>query len=153
HLWDRGGGRVRDVFHFDARGHAALVAFSPDGKTLARGGAGVVLCDAASGKETARHGGEVAAFSPDGGTLAVAHGPVLGFADARTGRERPTYAGHTRPLRALAFSPDGKTLATAAPDRSVRLWDAATGKETTGPRGKAIHASSLAFAPDGRRLI
>jgi WD40 repeat protein len=153
HLWDRGGGRMRDVFHVGGVGRAEHVAFSPDGKTLARVGDEVDLCEAASGKETARFEGQAAAFAPDGRTLAVAHGPGLGLVDARTGRERPTDAGHTGPLRALAFTPDGKTLATAALDRSVRFWDAATGKETTGTRGQAVHASSLAFAPDGRRLV
>src|SRR5262249_16169988 len=147
-LWDRGTGRMRDGCEFDGRDHACRVAFSPDGKTLAGGGDPVALCDAASGKQTARFPGRAAAFSPDSRTLAVGIGLVLGFADVRTGR--PTSeAGHTQPLRALAFAPDGKTLATAAPDRSVRFWDAATGKETTGPRGKAVHASGLAFSPDG----
>jgi WD40 repeat protein len=154
HLWDRAGGRMRDVLNFEGRGHPDWVGFSPDGKTLARCGHDEVsLCDAASGKVTAWLAGLAAAFSPDGKTLAVGNGPTLGFVDPRTGREKPTYAGHTWPIRALAFSPDGKTLATGAPDRTVRLWDAATGKETTGRRGKAMHASSLAFTPDGRRLV
>jgi WD40 repeat protein len=154
HLWDRAGGRMQDVLNFEGVGHSDGVAFSPDGKTLARWGRDqVALCDAASGKVTAWLAGLTAAFSPDGKALAVGNGPTLGFVDPRTGREKPTYAGHVWPLRALAFSPDGKTLATGAPDRSVRLWDAATGKETTGKRGKTIHASSLAFSPDGRRLV
>src|SRR4051794_14908780 len=51
------------------------VAFSPDGKTLASGGASVKLWDVASGKNTVTLKGHTAAvtsvaFSPDGKTLA-----------------------------------------------------------------------------------
>jgi WD40 repeat protein len=154
YLFDRAGGRRRGRLDFEGRGHPDRVAFSPDGKTLAScGREDVVLCDVASGEVTARLAGLAVAFSPDGKALAVGSGPALGFADLRTGREKPSPAGHTQPLWALAFAPDGKTLATAGLDRSVRFWDAATGKETTGRRGKVMYASGLAFTPDGRRVV
>jgi WD40 repeat protein len=53
---------------------------------------------------------------------------------------------------ALAFSPDGKALATAADDKTVRVWDAASGKPLLTLMGHAVAATALAFSPDGKLL-
>ncbi|MGW2960552.1 nSTAND1 domain-containing NTPase [Streptomyces sp. NPDC001220] len=64
--------------------------------------------------------------------------------------------GHTGAVYLTTFSPDGKTLATAAYDRTVRLWDVS---DPTRPKalGKPLYGhtswvSSAVFSPDGKTL-
>jgi WD40 repeat protein len=54
-------------------------------------------------------------------------------------------------VHALALSPDGNRLATAANDKTIRVWDAASGQQLLKiPHDSLVQA--LAFSPDGNRL-
>ncbi len=163
---DLEGGAVRVRHQLDVGNRLnTTAAFSPDGKTLACGGAlgTVELHDVASGKRlhvlaTVNHQGVVysTAFAPDGKTLAVG----TGFArksgevvlwDVGTATKRCTLGGYTNHVKSLAFSRDGKTIAGAAMDGTVKLWDTAGGTELRSFAAGA-EVSALVFAPDGRRL-
>ncbi len=146
-------------------GGGKAVAWSPDGKSLATGGADHLgrLWDAATGKELRKFQEhttpvEAVVFSPDGRWLATA--AQGGFVELwRLGTDEPGRPLNTKnlDLTGLAFSPDGRLIATATRrtnqgNAAVILWDVMTGKERARFAGHQETASSVAFSADGRVL-
>ena len=108
---------------------AQMVAFAPDGGTLATGFGDATVVDASTGAPSLTLEGQPmrsendVAYSPDGNTIgtASADGRVRLF-DTRSGALRLTLdAGDGEPVGRLAFSPDGAMLATQSPGL-VRVW-------------------------------
>ncbi|MEV0828780.1 WD40 repeat domain-containing serine/threonine protein kinase [Nonomuraea rubra] len=136
---------------------AYAVAYSPDGKTFATGGAdgAVQVWDAAGRSVTASLDGHTkgvhaVAFSPDGKTLATGSDDgTVRLWSLPSGRGKGTLTGHTGGVGSVAFSPDGKTVASASRDRTVRLWNAETGDGTAILTGHTDWVDSVAFSPDG----
>lgn len=121
------------------RGPVCSLAYSPDGRTLASGGADrtVRLWERATWQPTALFKGHrtyvhAVAFSPDGRLLAAAAGDLY-VRDPATGATALARAETGRPLADLTFSADGRLLVTV--DRrqgganiliagDVQCWDA-----------------------------
>jgi WD40 repeat protein/tRNA A-37 threonylcarbamoyl transferase component Bud32 len=156
-LWDTARWTCRATFR--PEGGAGQLAFAPDGKSLAAGGACLRLWDVATGQELmARnefrgliHG---VGYSPDGQTLAMGCGDgTLVLWDVRTRTPRTVLSGHSGEVLSLAYAPDGRTLASAATDGTILVWDTATLKQVATLRGHKGWVPCLAFTPDSRMLL
>ena len=138
-----------------------VMAFSPDGRTLATGDTtGLVkLWNVATLRPRAtlrgiNPGAQSLVFSPDGSRLAtlVDLGHVIQFWDTATGESRGEISVAVSAASAFAFSPDGKTMAVAGADGVATLWDVVEARKlgSFGGRGRSLYA--VAFSSDGRRI-
>ncbi|MFB1045189.1 nSTAND1 domain-containing NTPase [Streptomyces chrestomyceticus] len=178
-LWNAPGMRRTARLPGLGGGAGGKVAFSPDGRLLARGDAngrvrvwrlprsltasapGSALSDAARPAsptvlaDRSGHGSGVVAvaFSPDSATLAVGGTDrTVTLYDTRDMTVTGRLTGHNDDVNALAFSPDGDTLASASGDGSARLWEVATRRTVAAFTGHSDYVLAVAFAPDGRTL-
>jgi WD40 repeat protein len=152
----------------------AVLAISPDSKTLAMKGFGdrlVRLYDVATGKLLHQLGGEPAppdnrapaadwhigasgrdmAFSPSGKLLAAGDGSIVRLWDTATGKDLTGVYGHRGTITALVVAPGGRRVGSEGNDGTVRLWAAATGREQHHFRVPA-GTCRAAFAPDARTV-
>jgi WD40 repeat protein len=139
-----------------------LLRFSPNGKALFADGRFYRLFDVKA--QTARiilknyKGGKpVVAFDPKGKLLAAGVQnpyPYLTFAlwDGNTDEKVATCQGHTKSVIDMTFSSDCKIVASAAWDRTIRLWETASGKCTSTFTEQPGTIVCLAFSPNGRVL-
>jgi WD40 repeat protein len=143
-----------------------LIAFSPNGKTIASGGVGapINLWDVSSGRQLMLRGDTTStnsiAFSPDG-TLVAAGGNenTIRVWNVSSGDQLYILRGHVAWVVSLAYSPDGKTIASGSLDNIYKLWDATSGKELhtlSAPNvtvETGLYLPSVAFSPDSKTIV
>ncbi|MDD5580533.1 MAG: DUF4082 domain-containing protein [Methylobacter sp.] len=136
-----------------------LVAFSPDGNTLASAASDgqIIVWDVFTGQERLTLPSSSASpvsgivFSPDGNTLASVSGSSIHLTDTISGEARlllPQSAAVTY----LAFSPDGKTLASVGQDGRITLLNSQSGAISQVLTGHQSGVNAIAFSPDSTIL-
>ncbi|HWF52002.1 MAG TPA: AAA family ATPase [Solirubrobacteraceae bacterium] len=154
-IWRAPGGTGERLLY---RGPSVYrVAFSPDGRTLAIGGAGqaITLVDVASGavKFTLPASRVFAlAFSPDGAILASGGDfRTITLWSLATHKRLGQLTGNSDAVFSLAFSPQGGILASGSADDTVRLWSVVTRRELGPPLlGNHAYVRTVAFDPSGK---
>jgi RNA polymerase sigma factor (sigma-70 family) len=136
-------------------GRVSVLAFSPDGSTMATSWHQVVqLWDAATGKQRWLGGGHqesvhAVAISPDDRFFATGGGDnVIRLWDSISGQEIRQLLGHSGAIWSVVFVPDGRTLISTSLDETVRVWELATGKEV-----RRFAGLSSLLSPDGKLLV
>ena len=133
-------GKTADLSVGNGSGSIYSVAFSPDGHTLAAGGAiadiGFIdVWGAATWRQTAILADdspvESVAFSPDGHTLAAGddNGHIALWDTAA--RHKTATLAEGSLVGSVAFGSDGHTLAAGDDNGHITLWDIAAGRKTT----------------------
>lgn len=171
-VWDSDGPvPVREI---PGSQFVAPVAFSPDGRLLARGGYGIEVCEVETGVTVItapRLYANTLGFAPDGSEFATfgsdslsrwslpAGGPLPG----RWGGSREENNGSRFPSGAMAYSPDGSVIATSygvfvsqkeGYASHLLLWDRTHGTLCGEIKARFTHGhpTAIAFSPDGAVL-
>jgi len=136
----------------------STVAFSPDNRYVAAGGAdGVVrVWDVQTKSEVRGLRGNTdwvtsVAFTPDGRYLASGAAEkdnTLRLFELPSLDSTTAAGGHLRAVNAVAVSPNGKHVATAGTDETIKVWEIATGKEVSTLIGNADTPFAIAFLGD-----
>jgi WD40 repeat protein len=145
----------------DAVGRCSI-AFSPDGKTIATGGADNKVCrwDVLTGKATGPAIDPCQQCCQNVVYLDAATVVTFGLEqltpklwDVATGKPKLVFTGSESQITAVACSPDGRHVAVAAGDSPIRLWEAASGKQVAVLRDGMSYVTGLRFSPDGKWVV
>jgi len=145
----------KEMSSFAEKIQVGWVDLSPDGKTIAWTGDGVVkLGNAMTGKEQSswpHEGLEKVAFSPDGKKLASANAKVKLW-DVASGKELFT-TPETAAARSLEFTADGTKLDVGCGTTELKIFDAAGGKELASYKVEKLEFYVRAITRDGKRVV
>lgn len=143
------------------------LAFSPDGRLLARGGSDRLLRlwdmtqphypELVEARRLVQDESEEdilgVAFSPDGSKVACSGNHLVHLLDLYTDKAPLSLRHHTAWIYSVAFSPDGTTLASSSADGTVCLWEVTSGTLRTVLRGHRETVYKVVFTLDGSAVV
>jgi WD40 repeat protein/DNA-binding SARP family transcriptional activator len=143
------------------------LAFSPDGRILARGGSDRSLRlwdmtqphypELVDERRLVQDASEEdifgVAFSPDGSKVACSGNHLVHIVDLASGKAPLILRRHAAWIAGVAFSPDGEILASGSADCTVCLWEVASGALRAVLRGHREIVYRVAFTPDGTAVV
>jgi WD40 repeat protein len=143
------------------------LAFSPNGRILARGGSDRLLRlwdmtqshypELVEARRLVQDESEedifAAVFSPDGSTVACSGNHLIHLVDVANGAALRLLRGHTNWILSVAFSPDGETLASSSADCTICLWKVTSGTLYAVLRGHRETVYKVAFTLDGTTVV
>jgi WD40 repeat protein len=163
HLWNVADRREERQLTDPEGSPSSCLAFSPDGKTIARpaGFDGAIqLWRVADGKRLKRLTGKnqsdyALAYSPDGKHLAATgREGHLTIWDLETGEASEPFATDGLADGRLAFSPDGRTIATRGGACVLHFWDLPTATDRLAtPEAHLGTVQALLFLDNGKALV
>jgi WD40 repeat protein len=164
-IWDVPSGEERTKLR-SATGRLTCIAFSPDGKRVAAGGAEsapqlvgrAFVWDVGTERVVAKV--EVPgvrihalAFAPDSAVLATGGSDGQAYQWGVPGGKQKSVFRPKGAVLALAYSPDGRVLATGTAPGAIILLDPASGEETGHLSAHTGPCRALAFGDGGKRLV
>ncbi|MCR9296955.1 MAG: hypothetical protein NXI32_29960, partial [bacterium] len=157
-LWDTKTRKLLDEHHLHEAGVSTL-ALSRNGDFLASGGYDqwLYIWDVEQRKPAFSHRYNSivrqVAWSPVDERLAVAAGEeeVVYIWDMQAGRNQLQLKGHTNSVGHIAWSRDGARIASAAMDRTLKIWDTQTGRELVSLDAPHV-ITSIDWSPDGHKI-
>jgi WD40 repeat protein len=181
-LWDFAGSEAKEhIAKLKEENAIYTVAYSPDGKLLAAGGASTIFrtCEADTGRFLfgfIGHAGHVSrlAWSPDGKRIAsCGTDKTVRIWDGPAGKGLSAITTFETPVHCVTFAPDGKRLACSSGaylydklgqvvvkdgdpiynDSTVRVYDANDFQERGRLKYDKTMMTTLVYTPDGRSLL
>lgn len=153
--------KTHPLYRFEANGgRVAALAFSPDGRMLASGGADRLIelraADNFTLRKTCRgHTGTVTSlcFTIDGQLVSGSEDTTVRVWDGRSGQELFVRRGHYGPVGCVAIQPETGLIYSGSDDITIKAWRAEKSQESEAyPLHKGA-ATAVAFSPDGAALV
>ena len=163
-IWDAGtGDLVTSLVPASVVSPPALedAAFTPDGREIVTGGAGLSVWDAGMAQSPratvlarSAQTSSSAGFSPDGKLVVTASAPGTARIWRVGGGAAPTVlGGFTGLVDSAAFSANGGFVVTAGYDGAARVWNASTGRLAATLGGGGVAVTNAALDPDGKLVV
>jgi len=158
-FWDIGSGELLHTWP-QKKGRVNSLSFSPDGSSLAYGGAdgNIYIGEVSTGKSrllAQRALGRTfqgVAFSPDGSLVGVVFAKCFRIMNAEDGKVLAEISTGKVGAVSMCFSPDGQTVAVVSRNQAVDIWDILGKPVSSFPCPGESQPWTVKFNADGTKL-